>query len=286
MSRGIAKGEEMVKILIVIFSATGNTAKMGEVIQDELAQLGAQPEKKDITLYEDRKDPLDLTPYHAVIFGFPVHARRAPRIVREWLDTLDGQDKLAATFFTYGGFKTRPAHFSTREILKNRGFDFVSSAEFLAKHTFNIGGWSALENRPDESDFEVAKEFARQTYKRFSGEDSGRPGKFDKPELTPEQLDNGEKITFSKIMTQLPTRMGADCSLCMICEELCPTHAMNAEMGEVSEKEKCIGCLRCIDNCPEDALSINDLNPIWPMVLERLKETEESIGNKRSKIYL
>lgn len=143
-----------------------------------------------------------------------------------------------------------------------------------------------MQNRPDESDFEVARQFARLTYKRFAGEDSGRPGEFDKGELTPEQLDKGEKITFTKIITQLPTRMGADCSLCMICEELCPTHAMNAVMGEVGEKEKCIACLRCMDNCPEDALSVNDLNLIWPLALEHLKETEESIRNKASKIYL
>lgn len=68
----------MIKILIVIFSATGSTAKMAEVIQKELKQLGADIEEKDITSYDDRKDPLDLAPYHAVVFGFPIHARRAP----------------------------------------------------------------------------------------------------------------------------------------------------------------------------------------------------------------
>ncbi|MDB4442550.1 flavodoxin domain-containing protein [bacterium] len=83
----------MIKILIIIFSATGNTAKIAEVIQQELKQLGSDIEVKDITSYDDRKDLLDLTLYHAVIFGFPIHARRAPRIVREWLDTLDGIEK-------------------------------------------------------------------------------------------------------------------------------------------------------------------------------------------------
>lgn len=275
----------MIKILIIIFSATGNPAKMAEVIQEELKQLGADIEEKDITSYDDRNDPLDLTPYHAVIFGCPIYARRAPRIVREWLDTLDGQGKLCATFFTYGGFTVHPVHFSTREILENRGFDLVSSAEFLAKHTFNIGGWSAMEDRPNESDFGIAREFAKQTYKRFVGEDPGRPDEFDKTELTQEKLDEEEKMPFLAI-TQLPSRMGADCSMCMICEELCPTHAMNAEMGEVSEKERCIACLRCIDNCPEDVLSINDLSPVWPLALDMHKETEESMRNKSSKIYL
>jgi ferredoxin len=142
-----------------------------------------------------------------------------------------------------------------------------------------------MENRPNESDFEVAREFARQTYKRFTGADRGRPGEFDKTELTQQELDRGEKLPFVAI-TQLPSRMGADCSLCMICEELCPTHAMKAETGEITEKEKCIACLRCIDNCPEDALGINDLSPLWPRVLDMLQETEESMRNKSSKIYL
>jgi len=142
-----------------------------------------------------------------------------------------------------------------------------------------------MENRPNESDFGIAREFAKQTYKRFVGEDPGRPDEFDKTELTQEKLDEEEKLPLLAI-TQLPSRMGADCSMCMICEELCPTHAMNAEMGGVSGKEKCIACLRCIDNCPEDVLSINDLSPIWPLALDMLKETEESMRNKSSKIYL
>ena len=33
-------------------------------------------------------------------------------------------------------------------------------------------------------------------------------------------------------------------------------------------------------------LSINDLSPIWPLALDMLKETEESMMNKSSKIYL
>ena len=45
----------MIKILIIIFSATGNTAKIAGVIQEELKQLGANIEEKDITSYDDRK---------------------------------------------------------------------------------------------------------------------------------------------------------------------------------------------------------------------------------------
>ena len=273
------------KIFIIFFSATGNTAKMVELIKEQLQQFGASVDVKDITSHEDRQPSLDLTSYQAVIFGFPIHANRAPRIIREWLNTLDGRNKLCSTFFTYGGFNVHPTHYSTRQILDSRGFDLVSSAEFLGKHTFNLSGWKAMVDRPNKSDFEVAKEYAEKTFKRFTGEDSGRPAEFEKTNKSEKELDELEKIRFL-LVSQFPSRLGENCSLCMDCETLCPTGAMNALEGEVRDKEICIACLRCIDICPEDALSINDCSSTWPLVLEKLQESEESLKNKHSKIYL
>ena len=50
-------------------------------------------------------------------------------------------------FFTYGGFGVHPAHHATREILEERHFRVVSSAEFLGAHTFNRAGWEAMVDR-------------------------------------------------------------------------------------------------------------------------------------------
>ena len=46
---------------------------------------------------------------------------------------------------------------------KEQHFRVVSSAEFLGAHTFNLGGWKALEERPDERDVAVAKEYVEKT---------------------------------------------------------------------------------------------------------------------------
>ncbi|UUX91193.1 hypothetical protein [Methanoplanus endosymbiosus] len=84
-------------------------------------------------------------------------------------------------FFTYGGFKIHPAHQSTRQILNRQNFSVVASAEFPGAHTFNAGGWKAMENRPDSSDLKVAEEYAEAVLKRFTGEDSeiaGEPEKY------------------------------------------------------------------------------------------------------------
>jgi ferredoxin len=141
-----------------------------------------------------------------------------------------------------------------------------------------------MEGRPDESDFEVAKAYTKATYKRFTDENDRILGELEKTEHTEEQLDSIETFRFN-VLTQLPTRGGEECSMCMICEELCPTGAMEAESGE-ADKGKCIACLACVANCPESVLKINDMSNSWSFKLEMEKTTEASIKRKKSKIYL
>jgi len=271
------------KVLISYFSATGNTEKMARVIEERFAEMGVEVTMSNMTSYTNRQEKIDLAPYDAVVFGAPVHARRAPKVVREWLRTLNGQGKKCSMFFTYGGFGVHPTHYSTRKILAEKHFRVVSSAEFLSAHTFNLGGWRALGDRPDELDFKVAKDYVELTCKRFTGEDDRMLGELEKTEYTEGQLDSAEKSRF-KVVTQLPTRNGEECSMCMACEELCPTGAIEAKSGEAN-KEKCIACLACVSNCPEEALKINDTSISWSHKLNMEKVTEESIKEQKSKIY-
>ncbi|PKN35823.1 MAG: 4Fe-4S ferredoxin [Deltaproteobacteria bacterium HGW-Deltaproteobacteria-19] len=272
------------KLLLNYFSATGNTAKIAKVLEEAFAAAGAEVDLHDITPYSRRREKIELKPYQAVVFGAPIHSWRAPRLVREWMRTLDGQGKKCSMFFSYGGFGVHPTHYSTRKILEEQGFIVVSSAEFPASHTFNIGGWRAMAGRPDVTDFAAAKEYAERTYKRFTGEDPAVTGEFEKTDYTEETLDAIEAFRF-KVLTQLPGRGGDDCSMCMICEELCPSGAMNAEPGE-ADKEKCIACLGCVHNCPDSVLKINDMSQGWALKLQMEQITEDEMRKKKSRIYL
>ena len=272
------------KVLILYFSATGNTGKLAKVIKERFAELGTEVTARDVTPYADRQKTIDLEPYDAVVFGAPIHSWRAPRVVREWLRTLDGRGKKCSMFFTYGGFGIHPSHYSTRKILQEQDFTVVSSADFPGKHTFNIGGWRAMCGRPDTSDFEAAREYVDKTYNRFTGEDPGILGELPQPELADDQLDQLESFRFT-VVTKLPTRDGGECSMCMICEESCPTGAMNAESG-CADPGKCIVCLACMASCPEDALKINDLSQSWSFKLELEKIDEETMKGQRGRMYL
>ena len=272
------------KILILYFSATGNTANIAKIIEEKFTEAGAEVNIINITSNTDRERRIDFQPYQAVVFGAPIHSSLAPRPVREWLRTLDGHGKKCAMFFTYGGFGVHPAHFSTRQILREQNFIVVSSAEFLGAHTFNLGGWRAMRGRPDPSDYDLAGEYAVRMYHRFSGEDAGIMGVLPESEYTDEQLDQRAESKFN-IVTKIPTRDGEECRLCMRCEQLCPTGAMNAERGQ-AEAGKCIACFACVANCPDHALRVNDLSESWLPMLEKKKTDEEELKRQKSKIYL
>lgn len=272
------------KLAIVFFSATQNTRTMAKTLKKEFETLGASVDMHDITTLADRQKEISFTAYDAVVFGFPVHSLRAPKIAREWLQTIDGEGKKCAMFFTYGGFIVHPAHYSTREILNAQHFKVVSSAEYPGAHTFNLGGWKAFADRPDNQDFELARQYAVATYKRFSGEDEEILGELDKSTFSEEELDQFEAFRF-KIITQLPSRNGAECSMCKICEEVCPSGAMDFETGQ-ADAEKCIACLGCVAACPDQVLTINSTTESWKMKLSKGKLSETELNKQVGAIYL
>ncbi len=272
------------KILILYFSATGNTRTLAQVIGASLRELGAEVALSDITPQAARQARIDLEAFEAVVFGAPIHSWRAPRVVRDWMGSLDGHGMKCSMFFSYGGFGVHPTHYSTRQILQRQGFSIVSSAEFLGAHTFNLGGWKAMEGRPDETDFEVAREYARVTYRRFTGEDRGVLGKLEKTHYSDRELDSIESFRFN-VLTQLPTRGAQSCSMCLVCEEVCPTGALKAEAG-TADGDRCIACLACVAHCPDKALKINDMSNSWSFKLEMEKTSPEELRRQRSRLYL
>ncbi len=139
-----------------------------------------------------------------------------------------------------------------------------------------------MENRPNQEDFELAKEYVKCTFKRLCEKEDKFPI-FEKGSITPRQLEKIEQM--AKIAIKPPSRGGIECSLCGICEETCPTGAMNAKSGEAN-KELCLRCFRCFLKCPENALKIEDLYPKFLLFTKVEKLTDEELMRKKSKFFL
>lgn len=114
------------KVLIVYFSATGNTKtaaeKISEKIQADLYEIVPEdPYSSDDLNYSDdncranqeMNDPdcrpeisgdiIDVTDYDVIMIGYPIWWSTMPRIINTFLDTYDLSGKIIMPFCTSGG---------------------------------------------------------------------------------------------------------------------------------------------------------------------------------------
>jgi NAD-dependent dihydropyrimidine dehydrogenase PreA subunit len=271
------------KIALVYFSATNVTRTYAQTIKDELIDQGCSAQLFNVTPYESRQDPLVFDGFNGVIFGFPVFTDFAPAVINEWLPKLDGRGKKCALFFTFGGRTTGYAHFHTKLLLKRAGFNVLFSAEFLGRHSFNVAGWQILPERPNAQDLAVAREYAVLATERFSQRETAtfmlqKPFGYNQVIAA---LENRPQIT--ERQSTNPSRVAEECSMCRDCEGECPTQSFNADTG-LSDPRTCIGCMRCVFICPENALKVDRMKNMKNAFLTNWHLTEEMMDAKKSRI--
>jgi NAD-dependent dihydropyrimidine dehydrogenase PreA subunit len=272
------------KIALVYFSATNVTHTYAQVIRERLFDQGCTVQLFNVTAYASRQEKLPINDFNSFIFGFPVFADFAPRVINEWLPTLDGQGKKCALFFTYGARTTGYAHFHTKLLLEQAGFQVLFSAEFLGRHSFNVGGWRILPERPNAQDIAVAREYAALALERFS-QDAPAVFRLQKPfgynQITA-SLENKRKRT-ERGWTN-PVRIAEECSMCRDCESECPTQAFDADTG-LSDPESCIECMHCVYTCPDKVLKVDErMKDAYDGFLANWYLTEEMMNAKKSRI--
>jgi ferredoxin len=271
-------------IALIYFSGTHVTKTYAHVIRDAFSDLGCNVQLFDVTSYKSRQEPLPLDDFQAAIFGFPVYADFAPSVINDWLPTLIGNGKPCAQFFTYGARTSGYAHFHTRQLLIQAGFLVLLSAEFLGRHSFNVGGWEILPERPDQLDFSVAREYADLAFERFSS-DPYPILKLQKPFGYNQAIAaRQEQHKRSERGWTNPVRITTDCSMCRDCETGCPTQAFDADSG-LSNPADCIECMHCLYICPDQVIEIDKrMQAVYSDFKNDWHLTEPMMRAKKSKI--
>jgi NAD-dependent dihydropyrimidine dehydrogenase PreA subunit len=169
-------------------------------------------------------------------------------------------------------------------LLQEVGFKVLLSAEFLGRHTFNVGGWQILPERPNEADFIIAREFAAKAYERFSSKPTyifklQKPFGYHQAIKAYQERPKPNKRGYTH-----PIRVTEQCSMCRDCETECPTQAFNAESG-TSDPEICIECMHCLYICPDEVIEIDKrMKDVYADFLATWHVTESMMENKQSKI--
>ncbi|MHA2393129.1 MAG: EFR1 family ferrodoxin [Promethearchaeota archaeon] len=264
---------------IFFFSATGITEIISNHIAQVLEREGNSVKLTNIIAPENRQSQFDSLRFEAMMFGFPVFGGRPPTVAEEWMRTLDGKNQKCSMFFTYGARDLEWAHQVTYHLLSQANFQVVLSAEFIGKHSFSVGnGWSLAEDRPNQSDLEVATEFALNSISRFQKDTTFTI------DLTDFAYEPREVNELSGEWVKVyPSRIEKDCSMCYLCEKECPVEAFDAKSG-ITKRKLCITCMHCVTICPDQVIHIGDVSQLVKAFLEHTGLTKEIVDNKKSRI--
>ncbi len=147
----------MKTLIICISTKYGNTEKIAKAMRDVLNADLLKPHEVNV----DMLSKYDLIGFGSGIFYFKHH-----RVLLDIADKLQGSKKKAFIFST-GGMGSVKLHKTLKDKLSKKGFTVIG--EFCCKGFDTWGPYKLIggrnKGRPNEKDFENARDFARNLLK-------------------------------------------------------------------------------------------------------------------------
>ncbi|MGE5370693.1 MAG: EFR1 family ferrodoxin [Solirubrobacterales bacterium] len=245
---------DTVKVLIVYFSATGNTKYGAELVQFGIEQTeGTRCDCVPIHRFAGGM----VFEYDLIGFACPVFAYKPPLNMLALIQNLpDGGGKPCFTFVSYAGALSNTFWILKTE-LEKRNYVCLAQKEMLAQ-----GSWTT-ERAPGRIHYE--NEPSAVTQKGIIAFGKELPGVFER------YINSGHmeaspafRLGFRHIISWFyndfilehffTTKVNLDrCTNCGLCVKRCPTGRMHYDRFP-NPKGKCVGCYQCINRCPENAV--------------------------------
>ncbi len=228
------------KFVNIMFSPTGGTKKVADVLLQRLAEGRAVC---DVDLCDRCGDygKTELTGDDIALIAVPSYGGRVPGTALERLASIKGNGARAVLVCVYGNRAYDNTLAELRAAAETAGFRVVAAVAALAEHSV---ARQVAAGRPDKEDVSCLQDFAEKIARKLADGDVGGPSV---PGEVPDQP--------AKNLSMAPG-FGSNCTQCGVCVEQCPVGAIDAETLK-AEKETCIGCMRCIAVCPTHARKLN-----------------------------
>lgn len=226
------------KATVCYFTGRGTTKQYAKAFAEALPF--------EATLHELRFDnPVKDTfcPDELLVVAGPVYAGYLPTFMWEQLDSVQGSKTPAVLLAVYGARDYDNALLEIDQVLTKKGFSIVGAAAVVARHSIAT---TIAPERPTEDDLGEMRHFAHTIAERLD---------------TMNTIDDAPIFTFKGTVEEGVRKGGAPltndaCDECGICVDQCPAGAIPEDNPETTNAEICVGCLRCVEVCPQSARSL------------------------------
>lgn len=245
---------EIKKIYLVHFSPSGSTKKIGKIIVSEIK--GLEVEEINLLHSGNRKKDYNFGANDLVIMG-SMTAGKLFTLSDELFACLHADNTPFIGFITYGNGYYGISLKEMYERAVSRGFKVTALAAFIAQYSIDK---TLAAQRPDESDLEAIKNFAKKSYEKVLKGDltlhdklkTGR-GDWEKGKEVIAYREEHPEVAYALPSEYKSKEISNACIKCGICAKNCPADAIYIT-NKTFDLEKCIACWGCINRCPKQAV--------------------------------
>ena len=224
------------KVVRVVFSPTGGTNSVASLLSSQIGEHDRQIDLTDAKLDFSREE---MTPDEVAVIAAPSYGGRIPRLAAQRLAQVRGNGARAVVVSVYGNRDYEDCLVELQDVAQAAGFRVVAGVAAVAEHSIVH---QYAKGRPDEEDVkqlqEIGNDIAKFLQKDVPFQRLTLPG------------NRPYKKDFS--MRLVPQATSA-CTGCGTCAKQCPAQAISHENPRMTDKAKCISCMRCVSIFPHHA---------------------------------
>lgn len=224
------------KVSKIYFSPSGTTKR----VVDQIAKnFELDNETYDLLSFDDSKK----FDNELVIVGMPVFDGRIPKMAKERLSNIKGNNTKAVAVINYGNLGYGDALLELVDVLKENNFDVIGATTTVSRHSlFN----EIASDRPNESDMVQLSDFSNKLIEKL---ESGSEN---------EIFVSGQKPFKDYVNHDFTLNCDEDlCVYCNDCVYTCPVEAIDEDDPIQTNMDLCNTCSLCIDICSENARSFD-----------------------------
>ncbi|MDY7077374.1 MAG: EFR1 family ferrodoxin [Chloroflexota bacterium] len=252
------------RLLILFFSGTGNTHYVAEYLAQKLGQIPI-----DVLVRSIEQTPAETLPdFDLLTIGFPVYVADSPPFFQEYIHRLsDGEGRGVFVFSTKGAFAGRAGPRNLQRVA-SRGYVPLGEVSVTMPGTDGLAfvakkSWMA--RMAENKDFEHLKSvdrLARRMEEVLQITLAGQTARNRQVRMprnaSPSLTDRLWKAVYERFTAPFKRRFYADerCNRCWLCVQICPSHNIRLEDGQIRFADRCYLCMRCVHQCPQEAIQI------------------------------